>query len=248
MIPKIRSNKIINSYSWLFHPYEFLDRALENYGLTFLLDMPTMGESLVTGDPAYVSEIIKNKNLIGGRGTQAIRPLMGDDSLIILEGDTHNTRRQILLPFFKLKNIKKFDDLTLNKTLNEIQKLNKNDSFSVFATVRQITLKVIIQLIFGALPAEKQELITRLVNDYYFSFKNPLYLFVKPLHFNFGKFSPWGRLVRNKKALNKFIIEELKLQKSHKNLNPTNLLDELIISSESSEAKLSNDSIFNDVV
>lgn len=248
MIPKISGNKIINSLAWLNHPYEFLDQAVESTGLTFLLDMPTMGEALVTGDPAYIAEIIKNKQLIGGRGTQALRPLLGDDSLIILEGEPHNTRRQIMTPFFKTSNIQKFDNLTLNATLDEISRLNKNEVFSIFTIVRRITLKVIIRLIFGQMTIEKEEYLTRLVTDYCFSFRNPLFLFVKALHFNFGRFSPWGRLNKNKKALYDFIITEIKQRQEHLNGNSSGLLDELIFMAKKSSTTLTNDSIFNEVL
>ncbi len=248
MIPRISGNKLLNSISWLNHPYEFLDRALEQYGLTFTLNMPTLGNALVTGDPAYISEIIKNKHLIGGRGTRVLRPLLGDDSLIILEGHTHFSRRQILTPFFKTSYIRQFDSLTFTATLDAIEKLDKNACFSVFHTVRQITLKTIIRLIFGTMAQEKEKTLTQLVDAYCASFQNPLFLFLKILHFNLGKFSPWGRLQQNKKALYKFIMDEIEQRNAVPDLKPSNLLNELIFAAHQQKANLDNDSIFNEVL
>lgn len=246
MIPKITGNKITNSFAWLNQPYNLLDKALDKHGLTFIIDLPGMGESLITGDPGYISELIRNRDLIGGRGTQALRPLFGNDSLIILEGDTHHIRRQMLLPFFKSANISKFDQLTLEITHKEIQ--NLPNSFSISSVISRITLKVIIRLIFGEISAQNEAKLMRLINNYYYSFKNPLFLFSKALHFNFGRFSPWGRLILNRKSLYKFIIEEIEQRKTHVNENTNCLLDELIHSSKESVSPLSNDSIFNEVL
>ena len=50
---------------WLDNPYGFLDDAIKTRGLTFDLNLPVLGEVLMTGDPDLIREIVMNKNLEG---------------------------------------------------------------------------------------------------------------------------------------------------------------------------------------
>jgi len=248
MIAKLTGNKLRNSWAWLNQPYAFLDRALLQHGQTFLLDLPIMGESLITGDPTYIAEIIKNKHLIGGRGTRALRPLFGNDSLIILEGDAHQTRRQILAPFFKPSFVQQFDAVTHAVTAESIKTLKIQSIFSVATEVRKITLTVIIRLIFGHLGVEKETHLAKLVNQYCGSFHNPLNLFIKIFHINLGRVTPWGRLVTNRKALYHFIVAEIGLRKNAAYLPQPCLLDGLIDENRNTSAEIPVASIFNEVL
>jgi cytochrome P450 family 110 len=90
----------LSGLEWLKSPYRFLDRRLDRGELTFRMKLPVLGQCLVTGEPDFIAQITRDKALIGGRGTQALRPVVGDDSLIVLEGDRHEEHRSVMLPLF----------------------------------------------------------------------------------------------------------------------------------------------------
>ena len=95
-----------NGYRWLAHPYSFLDAQKRRHGLSFQLDLPVLGRSLVTGDPALVREIATHPDLDSGRGIVALRAVLGDRSLITLDGREHRERRRMLAPAFTPASLK----------------------------------------------------------------------------------------------------------------------------------------------
>ena len=74
--PRLQGSIITNSVKWLRNPYALLDAALAKHGLSFCARLPVVGQAFITGDPQTIQSIIKNRHLVGGRGTRALRPLL----------------------------------------------------------------------------------------------------------------------------------------------------------------------------
>jgi cytochrome P450 len=197
--------KISTGLEWLRSPYSFLDKALARGDISFTMQLPVMGRSLVTGDPALIGQIVKDRNLIGGRGTRALRPAVGEDSLIVLEGRDHEQRRNIMLPHFFSGEMKRYDALTRKWTAHAVSQLPTGATFSGMEFVAEITLNIIIEVMFGRLPTNRHEEGRGLVKQWLRSFTNPAILFLKPLQINLGSRSPWGRFLSNRHALHDFI-------------------------------------------
>lgn len=201
--------KFTAGLDWLRSPYEFLDRALDRGELTFRLNLPVIGESVITGDPTCIAEIVKNKNLIGGRGTQALRPVVGDHSLIVLEGAAHERQRKLMLPHFFTGDISQYDSVTCKWVQKLLETQPLGTQFSGMMFTAEITLNIIIEILFGTLPAVTHAQAVELIKKWLGSFSNPAVLFLKPLQVNLGKHSSWGRFLTNRGALHRFIQELL---------------------------------------
>ena len=198
--------KLRTSLAWLRSPYALLDQHLARGELSFRLNLPMLGNSLVTGDPAHIAAIVRNRDLIGGRGTQALRPVVGDHSLIVLEGADHERHRNLMLPHFFSADFAQYDALTRKWTQQALQGLS-TEPFSGMQLMAGITLNVIIEILFGALPAARHEHAVALVKRWLASFSSPAILFLKPLQINLGQHSGWGRFLRNRQALHHFIAD-----------------------------------------
>ncbi len=198
--------KLRTSLAWLRSPYALLDQHLARGELSFRLNLPVLGNSLVTGDPAHLAAIVRNRDLIGGRGTQALRPVVGDHSLIVLEGAAHEQHRNLMLPHFFSGDFAQYDALTRKWTQQALQGLSA-EPFSGMQLMAGITLNVIIEILFGTLPAARHEHAVALVKGWLASFSSPAILFLKPLQVNLGQHSGWGRFLRNRAALHHFIAD-----------------------------------------
>jgi cytochrome P450 len=197
--------RIRTGLEWLRSPYALLDGALARGELSFHLDLPVMGRSLITGDPAVIADIVRNKELIGGRGTQALRPVVGDHSLIVLEGAAHERQRKLLLPHFFTGDMTAYDGISRQWVQRGLDALAPGASFSGMKFSADITLNIIIEVLFGALPPAQHAHGVGLVRAWLASFTNPAVLVLKPLHIDLGQHSAWGRFLGNRAALHRFI-------------------------------------------
>ena len=154
---------VFDALRWLTNPYAYLDGVLARGELTFRIRLPTFGACLVTGEPALLAEIERNKDLIGGRGTTALRPVVGDASLIVLEGARHALHRQIFAPPFFSADGAGAIAPTLAWTRRALDGVQPGQIISGVDFVAGITLNVIVETMLGALAAERHESIVRLL-------------------------------------------------------------------------------------
>ncbi len=173
--------------------------------MTLRLRLPIMGDSLVTGDPTLIAEIAKNRDLIGGRGTEALRPVVGQHSLIAIEGERHQAHRKALLPHFFYGDLARYDALTRKWAHLELQKVSQGQTFEGSRLVSRITLNAMVEILFGRLDTTQHQQMVSHIETWLASFRNPTILFLKPLHVNLGTWSGWGRFLINRKRVHAFI-------------------------------------------
>ncbi len=230
-------NILRNSIDWFTNPYAFLDKASSKHGLTFRVALPRMGNALVTGDPQLIQAIVASKNLVGGKGIQVMRALFGGESLIMLQGDAHQKHRRIFTPLFRKPNLERYDDFTVETTLNVLQEIPFERPFSIFEITRKITQILIIRFIFGKLPPDEAAEALTLLHAYMTSFQHPLILFLKPMRLDLGAHSPWGRATRNRQRMQDFIRNQIRSFRQTSE-NEHSMLAHLLAQQEMSEAQM----------
>jgi cytochrome P450 len=200
---------VLDAIRWFRNPYAVLDDALARGQLTFRIRLPGLGVCLVTGDPVLLEAIERNKDLIGGRGTTALRPVVGDASLIVLEGASHALHRRVFAPPFFSADGAGAIAPTLTWTQRALDAVQPGETIHGVNFVAGITLNVIIETMFGSLPPERHAQLLYLLHAWMQSFAHPLVLFLKALHVDLGPRSPWGRFKRNRRAVEAFLREEI---------------------------------------
>jgi len=188
------------SWRWLADPYGTLDAESARRGPTFWLRLALVGRALVTGDPALVREITAHPDLESGSGISALRDVLGDGSLITLDGAAHAERRRLVVPFFR-QGLGALDEATREATE---EALRGAATFSVYDLARRVSLRAIVRFLLDLPPAEAAHA-EQLVDAFLLSFESPWVLFLRPLHVDLGRFTPWGRAVRNRERLRAFL-------------------------------------------
>jgi cytochrome P450 len=185
----------------------------------------------VTGDPGLVREIALHPDLDSGRGIVALRAILGDRSLITLDGQEHRERRRLLAPAFSARVIESYDAITIDKAHSVIRELGQGKPFSFYEAARRISLSAIVRFIFGEKGPEEESNLETLVEDFLASFHNPLVLYLKFLQVDLGSASPWGRALRNRDRLRARILREIRQQRRAQG-SPTGLLAALFASGD----------------
>ena len=193
---------------WFTDPYTYLDELSQTRGFSFDLDLPMMGTCFVTGEPQWIEAVHKNKNLVGGAGTQFLNAVVGN-SVITRSGEAHSQKRKALNPFFYNGDMSIVDQLTAQRMNEAFKHIKKDSIFSVEEAIEDVTLKVILDFIFGDLDDITYNSILEAVHGWKTSFKNPLFLFLKPLQVNISKNWGWGRFLHFRDRLRALIKGEL---------------------------------------
>lgn len=200
-----RAQPWLEGWRWLGRPYAYFEERAHVHGRTNWAQLPGLGRVLLTGEPQVVGQIATHPDLVGGRAHRALRAALGEDHLIVLWGEAHRRRRRLLFPI--LHNYS--DDELVVDTTRQVMDGLRPGLLSMKAVVHEISLKIALRALLGRLPESAEERILVQVRRFQRSFSNPLNLYLGPLRRDWGRWSPWGRLVSNRALLMQSLVEQV---------------------------------------
>src|SRR5216110_1350597 len=85
------------TFRWLARPYELLDECVALYGDSFTLRFTRAGTHVVVSHPDDVRGVLTADRhvLRGGRGNALLEPVLGEHSLLLVDGDRHMAQRAL---------------------------------------------------------------------------------------------------------------------------------------------------------
>lgn len=116
-------------------------------------------------DPADIKAIVgaPANVLHPGAGGRAIMPLVGEGSFMLAEEEAHLSGRRTILPAFHHRRISEHAGMVREIATREAAKWPRGTSFASHPYLRALTLRVILQTIFGGEEARLRELHRRLL-------------------------------------------------------------------------------------
>ncbi|MGL5836758.1 MAG: cytochrome P450 [Waterburya sp.] len=215
LIPTLKQSSLKQRLQWIAQPDKYMDSAAAQAPDLFLADI-TGGEAYVfINHPEAMRQMVtsdRSKYFASSKENRLLQPLVGDDSLLMIEGDRHKQRRKLLLPPFHGERMQTYGELICNLTRNIIAQLKPNQAFVARHITQEISLQVIMEAVYGLQDSDRSEelkqRITRLANVFESSLTSA-FLFFPWLQQDLGAWSPWGNLVRQQKAIDEAIYQEI---------------------------------------
>jgi cytochrome P450 len=142
-------------------PISFMDSCRKRHGDAFSVrfvgfERPTVFLSHPDTIRALYSE--HSHTLPPGRAI-ALRPVMGDKSVLLLEGREHIARRRLMLPSFHGERMRSYESIVREVAAREIERWPLGEPFAIHPRMQSITLEVILSAVFGVTDPERRELL-----------------------------------------------------------------------------------------
>jgi cytochrome P450 len=163
--PGPRLPRLIQTAGFIVGGVRFLEACRRRYG-----DMVTLGTLFDSGfvmvfDPALVKELFQGSadQLHAGEANALLGPVLGERSVLLLDGLEHLRHRRLMLPTFHGAQMRSWVDAMQEAADLEIDAWPVGEPFPIFASMQSLTLRVIIRVVFGYPPGpEADELQRRL--------------------------------------------------------------------------------------
>src|SRR5918998_1999600 len=92
----------IQAIGWWSRPIPFMERARAKYGKRYTVNLLGTPPFVNISDPAEIKEVFMAPPdvLHPGEGANILEPVVGKNSLILLDEDVHLAQRRLMLPAF----------------------------------------------------------------------------------------------------------------------------------------------------
>lgn len=219
-VPQVSSRlKLIQLIQWIKDPLNYLEKCTKQYGDIFTLNLMGFPSFVIIGHPEGVKELFAgdSKQFDSGRGNNIIAFLVGQNSLILLDGDRHKQQRKLLMPPFHGEKVNAYGRSICEITEQKLANLSLGKPFLARIAMQEITLEVILQVVFGLREGDRYQQIKPLLAAILDLTGSPLrasILFFPFLQKDLGAWSPWGRIMRQKQQIYDLLQAEIEERRS----------------------------------
>jgi cytochrome P450 family 110 len=214
-INKLKSPKFIQQIHSTLKPMDFLDNCAKNYGDLFFTNTFGDLETLVVSHPQDLQELFNPNNKIldaPGAANEIFKPQLGDNSLIVQDGERHQKQRKLMTPPFHGERMFDYGEQICEITQQTIQNLKRDETFIARHLSEDITMQIILKVVFGIDEELKFEKLKNLMTTWQSLTSSPLsasVLIFPSLQKDLGSWSPWGKYLRMRRAIDEQLMSEI---------------------------------------
>jgi len=211
--------RFVQTVRVILNPLYALDSSYQRYGDIFIAKSSNFPSLVIISNPQAIQEIFTADSQLFESGTvnHITLPLVGSNSLLLLDGDRHLQQRKLLMPPFHGERMKAYGQIIRNITEKVINNWTPGKSVIAQSTMQEISLEVILHAVFGLSEGERYQQIQQLMINMFSLFSNPLnatFLFIKSLQKDLGAWSPWGGFLRQRQRLDELLYQEIRERKT----------------------------------
>ncbi len=135
----------------LLAPERFLTGAHERHGDVFTIRTAAFGTFVVAAGPEAVREVFTGPPAVlrAGESNAPLSVLVGERSVLVLDGPEHLRQRKLLLPPFHGERLRGAERLIARATRRELEGWPLARGFPLLPSMQTITLEVIVRVVFG---------------------------------------------------------------------------------------------------
>jgi cytochrome P450 len=161
-------------------PLAFLERCRARYGKRFTVRFPLTPPFVMITEPEQVKEIYTAPPdvLHPGEGARVLQPLVGDNSVILLDGGAHMEQRKLMLPAFHGERIERLTGLVEEVAEREVAGWEGNVELQ--PRLQSLTLEIILRAVFGLDPGPRLDAVRGRLTTLLAYGDNPITLLPEP--------------------------------------------------------------------
>jgi cytochrome P450 len=206
--PGPRQPRTIQTMGWWMRPISFLERCRASYGKRFTIRLLGAPPFVMLSDPGDVKELFtaSPEVLHPGEGAGILEPVVGKNSVILLDESAHMQQRKLMLPAFHGEKMERLSTLMTEIAEQEAERWPRGEPIALHPRLQALTLEIILRAVFGLDPGGRLDSLRERLNGILALGASPLSM-LPFLQFELGGRSPWARFVRLREQADALIFE-----------------------------------------
>ena len=194
--------------AWWKRPIAFLEGARARYGKRFTIDLLVGPKFVMISEPDQIKQIFTAPAdvLHPGEGARILEPVVGANSVILLDEQSHMEQRKLMLPAFHGEKMQRLSGLMADVARREAESWPRDQPFQLHPRLQHLTLEVILRAVFGLDPGPRMESLRDMLTEILEFGSKPGSL-IPALQRPLGGLSPWERFARLREEADRLIFE-----------------------------------------
>ena len=155
--PGPKAPRSVQTLAWWTRSIPLFERCRARYGKRFTLRLLQTPPFVHLSDPAEVKEVFTAPPdvLHPGEGARILEPVVGANSVILLDESSHLSQRKLMLPAFHGERMEALTGLLEDVTEREVGRWPLDEPLQLHPRLQALTLEVILRAVFGLDPGPR---------------------------------------------------------------------------------------------
>lgn len=213
--PSLDLPPVVQTARWIVRPTTLLDRARRDCGDVVTLNFAPAGRFILTSDPADVRRLFTAPpdDVPTATANSPIGPLVGEHSLLTLNGREHLRQRKLLLPSFHGDRLRAYADIIETEAHARIDTWQPGAEMRLQPHMSAITLEVILRAVFGVEDQARHAALRTAIEDLILFTASPKAILSAIVTTQRGKLT--GPLRGKAAAMDALLYEEIASHRAH---------------------------------
>jgi cytochrome P450 family 135 len=153
---------------WSRRAQWMLEQSRARFGSMFSLKIAYEGDWVIVSDPELVKQVFTGDPTVfhAGEGNQILRPILGDNSVLVLDEKPHISQRKLLLPPFHGERMQTYGEKMREIAAREIESWPSGSPYRLRPRMQAITLEIILETVFGVHGGARMEPLRRALREF----------------------------------------------------------------------------------
>lgn len=202
---------------WFRDPVSFMEENQARHGSIFTVKLGALKRCAFIAEPEAAWQVLSGDSdrFRMGPTNALFKPVLGEQSLFLLDGEEHRHHRRLLAPSFHRTGVRAYADLIEEITARDMATWPMGEPFPLQGAMRRITTESIVRIVIGVCSPERDAEIRRLIPEMLEIAENPLAL-MPQFQREFGGRSPFGQVMRVTRELDQILLDEINLRRSNR--------------------------------
>ena len=228
---------------WIADPFNYMEHNARKYGDLFTARWGKKTLVMVSHPEAMQQMLLGDAFEASGDANEILRPLLGDNSLILLDGDRHKKRRKLLMPPFHGERMRSYGEIIRDIAWQTASQLAPGSRFIARDAMKEITMRIILRVVFGLDEGLRFRQLDQLIGERLTmtaSLPRVSLVFFPFLRRDFGPINFWKPVMQKQAQVDELIYAQIAERRANPDPNSTDILSLLLLTRDEAGRGLSD--------
>ncbi|PSB03725.1 cytochrome P450, partial [filamentous cyanobacterium Phorm 46] len=247
-----KTPRFVQLIQWIADPLTYMDVCAKKYGEIFTTRWGNLKPFVMIHNPQAIQEMLNSKALEApGDMNGILKPLLGEQSMIVISGEKHKRQRQLLMPPFHGERMRNYGQQICDITQDVASKWTVDRPFVARTAMQEITMRVILQVVFGLDEGPRLQQLSPLLASIIDTTGSPLrssMLFLPWMQQDWGAWSPWGRMKQQQRKIQELMDAEIAERRQQPDSNRTDILSLMMAARDENGEPMTNEELRDELM